>query len=164
MPRRPLFEIRRSPIQGLGVFATRTIKRGTRIGEYTGEYLTEDEVNRRYDDDTAARASTFLFQVSDSLYVDAEREGSDARYINHCCDPNCEAELDGTRIVITAIKTIPPGVEITYDYALELEEDPLPSWERLYACRCGAAACRGTMLDPESALAARAVPEDTNGG
>lgn len=151
MSRGPLFEIRRSAIQGLGVFARRTIRRGTRIGEYVGEYLTEEEVNRRYDDDTAARASTFLFQVSESLYIDAAREGSDERYINHSCDPNCEAELDGTRVVIKAIKTIPAGAEITYDYALQLEDDPLPSWERLYACRCGAARCRGTMLDPESA-------------
>ena len=149
MPRRPIFEIRRSPIQGLGVFATRTIRRGTRIGIYSGEYLTEDEVNRRYDDDSTARATTFLFQVSDSLYVDAEREGGDARYINHSCDPNCASEVVGTEVVIRAIRTIPAGAEITYDYALQLEDDPLPSWQRLYACRCGAASCRGTMLDPE---------------
>jgi len=148
MPRRPIFEVRRSPIQGLGVFATRTIRRGTRIGTYSGEYLTEDEVNRRYDDDSPARATTFLFQVSDSLYVDAEREGGDARYINHSCDPNCASEVVGTEIVIRAIRTIPAGAEITYDYALQLEDDPLPSWPQLYACRCGAVSCRGTMLDP----------------
>jgi SET domain-containing protein len=148
---RPFFEVRRSRIAGLGVFATRTIRRGTRIGEYTGEYVTEEEVNRRYDDDTAARAATFLFQVSDELYIDAEREGGDLRYVNHSCDPNCETEVDGTRVVIRAIKTIPAGAELTYDYALELEEEPLPSWERLYACRCGAATCRGTMLDREGA-------------
>ena len=107
-------------------------------------------MNRRYDDDSTARATTFLFQVTDSLYVDAEREGGDARYINHSCDPNCESDVVGTRIVIKAIKTIPAGAELTYDYALQLEDEPLPSWERLYACRCGAASCRGTMLDPES--------------
>ena len=152
------FEIRRSPIQGLGAFATRTIRAGTRIGEYTGECLTEDEVNRRHDDDTAARASTFLFQVSDALYVDAEREGGDERYINHSCDPNCEIELEGARIVIRAIRTIPAGTELTYDYALELEEQPLPSWERLYACRCGAPACRGTMLDRPRGGGDRLVP------
>jgi SET domain-containing protein len=161
---RPLFEVRRSPIEGLGAFATRTIPRGTRIGEYTGEYLTEDEVNRRYDDDTPARATTFLFRVTDSLYVDAERVGGDARYINHSCDPNCEAELEGTRIVIRAIRTIAAGAELTYDYALELEEDPLPSWEALYACRCGAATCRGTMLDPASRPGAPALAHGGDGG
>ena len=147
-PPRPFFEIRQSPIEGRGIFATRTIRCGTRIGEYTGEYLTEDEVNRRYDDDTTARASTFLFQVTASLYIDAAREGGEMRYMNHSCDPNCETQVVGRRVVIRAIKTIPPGHELTYDYALELEEEPLPSWERLYGCRCGAQTCRGTMLDP----------------
>ena len=151
MRRPPPFEIRHSPVDGFGAFATRRIRRGTRVAEYTGEYLTEDEVDRRYDDDTAARARTFLFCVGEALYVDAEREGGDARYINHSCDPNCEADLQGRRIVIKAIKTIQPGVELTNDYALELEDEPLPSWERLYACRCGAPACRGTLLDPASA-------------
>jgi SET domain-containing protein len=145
----PFFEVRESPIEGRGVFATRTIPRGTCIGEYTGERLTEEEVDRRYDEDTGGRASTFLFQVSDSLYIDAEREGGEMRYVNHSCDPNCESEVVGTRVVIRAITTIPAGQELTYDYALELEEEPLPSWERVYACRCGAATCRGTMLDPK---------------
>jgi uncharacterized protein len=163
MPRRPLFEIRHSPIQGVGVFATRMIRRGTRIGVYRGEYLTEEEVNRRYDDDSTARAATYLFQVSASLYIDAERQGGDERYINHSCDPNCETDLQGTTVVIRAIKTIPVGAELTYDYALELEEDPLPSWERLYACRCGSATCRGTMLDQESMPRSARPPEEPAG-
>jgi SET domain-containing protein len=146
-PKRALFEVRASAVHGLGVFAARRIRAGTRIVEYRGEELTEDEVNRRYDDDTAARAATFLFRVSDALYIDAAREGNDSRFINHSCDPNCETDVEGTRISIKAVKNIQPGVELTYDYALELEEDPLPSWEELYACRCGAATCRGTMLD-----------------
>jgi SET domain-containing protein len=154
---RSRFEIRPSPIEGHGVFATRTIRRGTRIGEYTGEYLTEDEVNRRYADDTAARASTFLFQVTDALYIDAEREGGAMRYVNHSCDPNCGIEVIGTRVLIRAIKTIRAGQELTYDYALELEEEPLPSCEQIYACRCRAATCRGTMLDPTSSARAREV-------
>jgi SET domain-containing protein len=106
----------------------------------------------RYDDDTDARSLTFLFRVGESLYVDAAREGNASRFINHSCEPNCEVEIEGTRISIRARKNIQPGVELTYDYALELEDDPLPDWERLYACRCGAPTCRGTMLDPGSPL------------
>ena len=153
------YEVRQSPIEGRGVFATQTIPRGTSIGEYTGEYLTEDEVNRRYDDNTAGRASTFLFQVTDDLYIDAEREGGEMRYMNHSCDPNCETEVVGTRVVIRTITTIPAGQELTYDYALELEEDPLPWWERQYACRCGSARCRGTMLDPKYTPASEETAE-----
>ena len=160
----PCFEIRHSPIEGRGVFATRTIPRGTCIGEYTGEYLTEEEVDRRYDEDTGGRASTFLFQVTDTLYIDAEREGGEMRYVNHSCDPNCESEVVGTQVVIRAIKTILAGEELTYDYALELEEEPLPSWERQYACRCGASTCRGTMLDPKYATSGvRSRPDHARG-
>ena len=83
--------------------------------------------------------------------IDAERAGGDMRYINHSCAPNCATDLKGRRVIIRAIKTIAAGQELTYDYALELEDDPLPSWKRLYACRCGARTCRGTMLDAESA-------------
>ena len=154
------FEIRQSPIEGRGVFATRIIERGTCIGEYTGEYLTEDEVNRRYDDDTGVRASTFLFQVTDSVYIDAERKGGDMRYMNHSCDPNCESDVVGTRVVIRAIKTIPAGDELTYDYAMELEEEPLPSWEQVYACRCGARTCRGTILDAKYATGGSRASRD----
>jgi SET domain-containing protein len=84
--------------------------------------------------------------------------------VNHSCDPNCESDIVGTRVVIRAIKTIVAGEEITYDYALELEEEPLPSWERQYACCCGASTCRGTMLDPKyTTSGARSEPDHAGG-
>lgn len=147
---RKLFEVRPSPVHGFGGFALRRIRPGTRIVEYVGERLTGDEVDARYADEEAERWRTFLFRVSDDAYIDASRQGNDSRFINHSCDPNCESDVIDGHIYITAIRDIPAGAELTYDYALELEEEPLPSWEAHYACRCGSARCRGTMLEPRS--------------
>lgn len=141
------FEIRASPVHGLGAFALRRIRRGTRIAEYTGERLTEAEVDARYNGAAVNQPHTFLFLVRDDVYVDASRNGNDARFINHSCAPNCGVDIVRGRIVIKALKTIEPGTELTYDYALEVEDDPSPARQRLFACRCGAARCRGTMLD-----------------
>jgi SET domain-containing protein len=144
-----LFEVRPSAIHGLGVFARRRIARGTRIVEYAGERLTADEVEQRYagEPDTG---HTFLFHIGDGLYVDATHQGNDARFINHSCDPNCESEIDGDRVYIVALVDIDPGTELSYDYALEPEDDPPSTWTSLYACRCGTPRCRGTLIDPGS--------------
>lgn len=145
----PLFEVRSSSIHGLGVFAVRRIAKGTRIVEYLGERLTAEEVERRYADEVDT-GHTFLFHVGDDLYVDASSQGNDARFINHSCEPNCESEVEDDRVYISALEDIEPGVELTYDYALEPEDDPPSTWTTLYACRCGAPRCRGTLIEPGS--------------
>ena len=146
---RPLIETRVSRIHGRGVFAARRIPSGTRIIEYTGEPLTEAEVDARYDDAAMDQPHTFLFMVADGRYVDAARNGNDARFINHSCVPNCEIDIVKGRIYVRALRTIERGTELTYDYALEVEEDPEPERRELFACRCGSKRCRGTMLDLE---------------
>lgn len=143
----PCFEVRPSGIHGLGGFATRRIPKGTRIAEYVGERLTTAEIDRRYAEDAREDGHTFLFHVGDDLYIDASRGGNDARFINHSCEPNCESEVEDDRVWIVAREDIEPGEELTYDYALEPEDDPPSVWVSVYACRCGAARCRGTMVD-----------------
>jgi SET domain-containing protein len=142
-----LIEVRRSRIQGRGVYAARPIRRGTRIIEYTGEVLTEKQLDARYKDDAADDPRTYLFQVDENRFVDATVTGNEARFINHSCKPNCEVEIRRRRIYIVALRNIKTGEELSYDYALEIEEDP--SAERLtqFPCRCGSRGCRGTMLD-----------------
>src|SRR5262245_17035418 len=85
------FELRQSAIQGRGAFATRPIKRGTRIIEYTGERISHDVADQRYDDGAMGRHHTFLFTIDKSIVIDAAVNGNDARFINHSCAPNCEA-------------------------------------------------------------------------
>lgn len=146
--KKPCIEVRRSSIQGRGVFATRTIRKGTRIIEYTGERISAEEADARYDDDTMERTHTFLFTVSPKTVIDATHTGSDARFINHSCEPNCEAVLEDGRIFIEALTTIRPGTELTYDYNLERGRGFKKEWEARYPCYCGSENCRGTLLKP----------------
>ena len=145
-PREPFFEIRRSRIQGRGAFALRVIRKGTRLIEYTGERISDDEGDRRYNDDAMKRHHTFLFSLDDGTVVDGAVGGNDSAYINHSCDPNCEAVIEDNRIYIDALRTIYPGEELAYDYAYERTSAHTKEDEELYACRCGAPNCRGTIL------------------
>ena len=142
----PYHELRESPIQGKGLFAVRRIRRGTRIMEYLGDRITPEEADMRYDDDAAERPHTFLFTVTKRLVIDGGSHGNDARFINHSCDPNCEAVIEDRRIFIESIRTIQPGDEITFDYHLERDGPYRSEWDERYACHCGAENCRGTLL------------------
>ena len=142
------FEIRDSPIHGRGAFATTCIPAGTRLVEYSGERLTPAEAEARYPGDApdAGTHHTFLFAIDDDVVVDAAVNGSEARWINHGCDPNCDAVIDDKRIWIETIRDVVPGEELVYDYAYVLEERHTPAAKRRFPCTCGAATCRGTIL------------------
>ena len=117
--RKPCFEIRPSPIQGRGVFATRRIRKGTRIIEYTGEQLTPSAADARYDDDRREQPHVLLFTVDRWTVIDAGVGGNEARYFNHSCEPNCEAVTEQRRVYLEALRTIEAGEELSYDYQLE---------------------------------------------
>jgi Proteins containing SET domain len=140
------FEIRDSPIQGLGAFATQAIAAGSRIIEYAGQRITPAEADERYPDGAEERHHTYLFAIDDDVVIDAAFHGNEARFINHSCDPNCDAVIDDGRIWIDAIRDIAPGDELAYDYAYVLKERHTPAAKRLYPCSCGSANCRGTIL------------------
>ena len=140
------FEVRSSPIHGRGVYALRPLRKGRRLIEYLGERITPEEADRRYDDDALEIPHTFLFTVDSHTVIDAAVAGNEARFINHSCDPNCEAVDDDGRIFIEVIRSIRPGQELTYDYHLERDGHWRAEWAERYLCRCGAANCRGTLL------------------
>ena len=141
--------LKNSRIQGRGVFAARRLRKGQRVIEYTGEIISVEEEQRRYDDEAMARHHTFLFKIDDKTTIDATRRGSIARYINHSCDPNCEAVWEDGRIFIEAIRNIQPGTELTYDYGYEHDGPVTLEDKEFYFCRCGAVNCRGTILSPK---------------
>jgi len=145
----PLYEVRRSRIHGSGVYAARRIRKGTRIVEYLGERITHGEADDRYAEKGQDDGHTFLFVVDDEVVIDAGVDGNDARFINHCCDPNCDTVIEGGRVFIEAKRTIRPGEELGYEYGLTWESTDDPGELANYVCRCGAASCRGTMLDAE---------------
>lgn len=141
------FIVRRSGIQGKGAFAVRRIRKGQRVIEYTGKRITQEEVDAMYDDSEMDRHHTFLFSVDENTTIDAAQGGNESRFINHSCDPNCEAVDEEGRIYIEAIKNIQPGVELTYDYNYELDEPYTKELQEFYVCRCGTDTCRGTILN-----------------
>jgi SET domain-containing protein len=142
------FEIRGSRIQGRGAFATRRIRKGERIIEYAGERISNQEADKRYDDTRMRRHHTYLFTLTQRTVVDGRVNGNAARFINHSCEPNCEAVIEDGRIWIEALRTIAKGTELTYDYQYERVSDDDEADERKYPCSCGARRCRGTILVP----------------
>ena len=145
----PLIEVRDSALHGKGVFALRRILKGTRVIEYLGERVSHREADRRYDDKHANDSHTFLFIVDSRTVIDAGVDGNEARFVNHACEPNCESVIEERRVFIDALQTIEPGEELTYDYQIQREADDPPQIDEIFACRCGFAGCRGSMLWPE---------------
>jgi len=143
---RPLFEVRHSPIHGYGVFALRRIRKGTTVTEYVGDRVSHEEADLRYEHKDPDDNHTFLFTVDSKTVIDGGVGGNDARYINHGCDPNCESTTLNKRIFVEAIRTIQPGEELAYDYQIERDPEDPPNVDEIFACRCGAAKCRGSML------------------
>ncbi len=141
------YTVRKSPIHGRGVFATRTIRKGSTIIEYRGKRFDPDDVEWDPYADPANPYHTFLFETDDGTTIDAGIRGNAARWINHSCAPNCETyEDDDGRIFIQARRTIRPGEELTYDYRLNYEGRLTKRVLEAYKCRCGAPRCRGSLL------------------
>ena len=144
----PLYRVRRSKIHGTGVFAARDIRKGARICEYLGDRISHAEADRRYEEKADDDNHTFLFTVDEKIVIDGGVGGNDARYINHSCDPNCETVIDDRRVFVEAIRAIPKGTELGYDYLIERDDSDPSDIDAIWACRCGAKTCRGTMLLP----------------
>jgi len=145
------FDVRQSGIQGKGAFATTKIRKGQRIIEYTGERISNDEADSRYDETSMRRHHTFLFTVTARTVIDGAINGNESIYINHSCDPNAEAVIDGGRIFIEAIRTIQPGEELVYDYQYERTGENDDEMETFYKCLCGAPNCRGSIMKSKPA-------------
>lgn len=163
--RAPLFKVRHSPIHGYGVFAARRIRKGTTVIEYLGERVTHAKADARYEDKDPNDNHTFLFTVDARTVIDAGVNGNEARYINHGCDPNCQSTTENRLIFIEAIRTIQPGEELAYDYQIQRDSDDAPNVDEIYACRCGAKNCRGSMLEKpkKPRQAARRAPQRAAG-
>jgi len=146
----PLHTVKSSAVHGKGVFAKRNIPAGSRIIEYRGERIDWAEAERR----AALRGGpvnhTFYFSLHDGRVIDGGSRGNAARFINHSCEPNCEAmEHEDGRVFIYALRPIERGEELNYDYALIYEGRHTPAIKRAFACHCGAPGCRGTYLAPK---------------
>jgi SET domain-containing protein len=145
----PRIVVRRSGVHGRGVFASSALAAGERLIEYKGERICWEEALRRHPHDPEHPNHTFYFSLDDGSVIDGKVKGNNARWINHSCKPNCEAdELDG-RVFIKTRKAIKAGEELFYDYGLVIDARYTKALKREYACLCGAPKCRGTMLAPK---------------
>src|ERR1051325_459318 len=135
-------EVRQSTVHGRGVYAAEFIPKGARIIEYTGQRVAWEAAP---DDDNDPH--TFNFGLENGEVINPEVAGNDARWINHSCDPNCEAVEEDDRIFIDAMRDIQPGEELLYDYHMEIDEPITESAKAKFACHCGSPKCRGTMIE-----------------
>jgi len=127
-----------SVIHGTGGFAKTDIAAGTHVIEYIVEKITKAESLRRCE-----LNNEYIFSLDDTHDLDGNVPWNPARFLNHSCDPNCEAELDGGRIWIVARRGIRAGEEITFNYGYDLED------YREHPCRCGTANCAGYIVAEE---------------
>lgn len=112
MPRRP-FRLGRS-LTGFGAFATRPIKKQTRLVEYKGPILGFEEAER-----AERRGNRYLYEISKHRTIDGTPRNNLARYINHSCNPNAESITWRGRVFIKTLRDIKPGEEIVYDYGTD---------------------------------------------
>lgn len=130
-----LVVFRSSPIHGLGGFAKTAIANGARIIEYVGERISKSESLKRCEEN-----NEYIFTLNEREDLDGNVEWNPARFINHSCTPNCDAELEDEHIWIVANRDIRAGEELTFNYGFDLEN------YREYPCRCGAPSCVGFIV------------------
>jgi SET domain-containing protein len=146
MKAEPHIEVQSSRVHGQGVFALRHMAAGKRVIEYVGEIITMAEALARHPHDPSDPNHTFYFQLGDGRVIDAVRDGNASKWINHSCRPNCEPDEVKGRVFIKTRRPVFRGEELTFDYGLVSDEPVTEALKALYACRCGAKRCRGTML------------------
>lgn len=135
---RELIVFRASHIHGSGGFAATTIAEGTPLIEYLGERISKAESQRRCEAN-----NPFIFHLDDATDLDGNVEWNPARWLNHSCEPNCEAELDAGRIWIVAARALRAGEELTFNYGYDLAD------YRDFPCRCGKPQCVGFIVAEE---------------
>ncbi len=143
-----LCEVRGSDIHGRGVYATQDIAAGTKIIEYIGELIDKEESERRaWKQHEVAQetgdAAVYIFTLNKSWDIDGNVPWNTARLINHSCDPNCEAWVEGKRIYIHSLRDIKAGEELGFDYGFDIDcyED--------HPCRCGSPKCVGYIVSQD---------------
>lgn len=145
----PHIFIRNSKIHARGVFAKKNIPAGTQVIEYVGEKITKVESDRRAEivlnvnKKDKTKGAVYIFTLNKRYDIDGNVPYNTARFINHSCHPNCEAQLSRGHIWIVATQDIRKGEEVSYNYGYGIED-----YEE-HPCCCGSLDCVGYILDEE---------------
>ena len=141
-----LYKIKKSKIdnKGRGLYATKSIKEGTKIINYTGKIITNKEVDEseKYDNNKPI----YLFTLNKRYTLDGDFAWNTAGLINHSCNPNSQYDGKGLKIWITATRDIKRGEEFTCDYGFSFEKEDY----KQFPCKCGAKNCCGYIVREES--------------
>jgi SET domain-containing protein len=138
----------KSSVHGRGVFALRTIAAGQRIFEYRGEVTSWRGASARHRR-SGTPGHTFIFALADGRVIDGSVGGNSARWLNHSCQPNCQAiEDEWGRVFIETIRAVMPGDELFIAYGLTVDESVTPDLAADFVCHCGKRSCTGSMLAP----------------
>ena len=129
------YQVKRSRIQGRGLFALAAAPARRKLGELGGELITEREARRRA---RAAGESIKIVELGDGTALDATHRGGPFGYVNHSCEPNAFMRRHRGRVEFYALRTIEAGEEVTCDYGETHHDGRLP-------CRCGSQRCRGRL-------------------
>lgn len=134
----------RAEEKGWGIRTKEPLKAGQFIIEYLGEVVSEQEFRNRMIEQYHNHSDHYCLNLDSGMVIDSYRMGNEARFINHSCDPNCEMQkwsVNGVyRIGLYALKDMPAGTELTYDYnfhSFNVEKQQL--------CKCGFEKCRGII-------------------
>lgn len=127
-------EVRPSPIDGKGCFATVRFKKRRKVAELTGERVSRVEAARRM----RGKRRLHICAIDSYWGVDSSRGGNGTQYVNHSCDPNCFMRVVSGHIIIFALRDISPGEELTLDYGVTYHPDTK-------RCLCGSPSCRKTL-------------------
>ena len=130
-----LIEFKPSPIHGTGGFARVDLPAGMRVIEYVGERIDKRESLAR-----CMRGESCIFHLDEQWNLDGNVDWNPARFLNHSCVPNCEAELIDGRIWIVTSRPVASGEELTFNYGYDL-----PDYHE-HPCRCGAPGCVGYIV------------------
>ncbi|MFC7336788.1 SET domain-containing protein [Haloferula chungangensis] len=141
-------EVRGSEIHGRGVYATQDIPAETKIIEYIGELIDKDESEKRAwaqhaKAEASGDAAVYIFNLNKRWDIDGNVPWNTARLINHSCEPNCEAWIEGKKIFIHSLRDIKKGEELSFDYGFDIE-----CYEE-HPCRCGSKGCVGYIVSRE---------------
>ncbi|NWW61946.1 ASH1L methyltransferase, partial [Ifrita kowaldi] len=134
----------RAEEKGWGIRTKEPLKAGQFIIEYLGEVVSEQEFRNRMIEQYHNHSDHYCLNLDSGMVIDSYRMGNEARFINHSCNPNCEMQkwsVNGVyRIGLYALKDMPAGTELTYDYnfhSFNVEKQQL--------CKCGFDKCRGII-------------------
>lgn len=139
----------KSKIHNKGVFAKKNISKGTKIIQYVGNKITsrqaDDIYNENYErhEKNPKQGAVYLFELNKRYHLDGNVSWNTAKYINHSCEPNCEADIIKGEVWVIALRDIKKGEELFYNYGYDVD-----TWED-HPCKCGSKKCPGYIVEED---------------